>query len=499
MINGALTALVAIGMRFAGLLLNIFITRRLGAGGMGLMSLINSVFGFALTFSTGGVSLAATRLCTEALSRGRGAQLKKALRYCFLYAVLLGSLAALFLLLFPDLIADKLLFAPETAISLRMLAIPMPVFSVSAALGGYFSARRHAWKSAVTAVLEQGIKIAAIMLLFSLITPSRDAMGCLLVIAGTVVAELASGALTWLLYVLDAAKVPKNGRIETGLWRSMLSVALPVAFSSYIRSALVTLEHMFIPRGLSKGGADPAAALATYGVVQGMVFPVIFFPTSLLYAFTGLVIPEMTWAKAREGQRQIGRICEKVLHLTLLFSIGCGGVLFVLADSLGMALYKDAQAGYYIRVLAPLVPVMYLDSATDALLKGLGEQVYTMKVNVGDAVFSLFAVMLLVPKFGIFGYIAVVYISEMVNLVFSLARLYKVTGILPKMVGSVALPLLGIPLLLPLGYRGIAGFTALRCGIGFGIYLLYLVLVGSFGKEEKELFLKTLRRRETAS
>jgi len=492
MINGALTALVAIAMRFAGLLLNIFVTRKLGAGGMGLLSLVNSVFTFAFTFSTGGVNLAATRLCAEALSRGSASELRAALRKCIGYALLLGLAAASFLLLFADFIAGKLLLAPDTALSLRMLAIPMPVFALSSALGGYFAAVRRAWKNAVTAVLEQGVKMAVVIALFNLVIPRNDAHACLLVILGTVISELAAGALTWVLYRLDLRKVNGQSAGLAGVTRRMFSIALPVALSSYIRSALVTVEHMLIPRGLSRSGANSASALATYGVVQGMVFPVIFFPTSLLYAFTGLVVPEMAWAKQKEGDVQIRRICQKVLHLTLLFAVGCGGVLFVFADCLGMALYKNAEAGYYIRALAPLVPVMYLDSAVDALLKGLGEQVYTMKVNVADALFSLVMVALLVPEIGIWGYILVVYSSEIINLGFSAVKLRRVTGVLPGIKRSVTLPLLGILFILPLGHASLSGFLVLRFFLGIGIYLLFLFLCGCIGKEERELFRKAV-------
>lgn len=493
MINGMLTALVAIAMRFAGLMLNAFITRRLGAGGMGLLSLINSVFGFSLTFSTGGVSLAATRLCTEALARGSARELKKALKSCICYALLLGFSAAAFLTFFGDFVATRLLMAPDAVRSLEILALSMPVFSLSAVLGGYFCAVRRAWKTAVTAVLEQAAKILTVMYLFSAVVPQNDGHACLLVIFATVVSEFASGFLGWLLYRLDLRRIRDTGMGEPNVIKRMLSVALPVAFSSYIRSALVTIEHMLIPRGLSKRGVNPAAALATYGVVQGMAFPVIFFPTSLLYAFTGLVIPEMTWAKEKEGRGQIRRISKKVLHLTLLFAICCAGLLFVFADCLGMAMYQNHEAGYYIRVMAPLVPVMYLDSAVDALLKGMGEQVYTMKVNVADALFSLGAVALLVPKWGILGYIFVVYVSEMINLSFSLARLHKVTGVLPSMLRSITLPLLGILFILPLGHSSLSGFLILRFLLGVGIYMLYLMLSGCLGKEEKELLVKTVK------
>lgn len=492
MFNGALLSLVAIAMRLAGMLLNVFVTRRLGAEGMGLLSLINSVFGFAVTFSVGGINLAATRLCAQALSRESKSELRSALKALTVYALILGFGAAFFLFFFSDWLAQRLPGSPDVGLCLRLLAFPMPIFSLSAVINGYFTAVRRAWKGAVASVAEQAVKMAVVFWLFGTFTPEGNVQACLFVILGTVSAELASGLLSYCLYRRDLHRVKGQSSGEPGAAARMLSVALPVALSSYIRSGLVTVEHLLIPRGLAAHGADTAAALATYGVVQGMVFPVIFFPTSLLYAFTGLIIPEMTLAKEQRMQAQVRRIANKVLHLTGLFAILCAGLLFVFADDLGMALYRNARAGYYIRVMAPLIPVMYLDSATDALLKGLGEQVYTMKVNVADAFLSLLLVTLLVPKIGIWGYIAVVYSSEIVNLGFSLLRLYRVTGVMPSAVRGAALPCLGVILMLPLGHACLTGFLILRMVLAAAIYLLFLSLVGCIGKEEREMLVKSV-------
>ena len=71
------------------------------------------------------------------------------------------------------------------------------------------------------------------------------------------------------------------------------------------------------------------------------------------------------------------------------------------------------------------MPLMYLDTVTDSLLKGMGEQIYTMNVNIADAAVSVILVRLLVPKFGIFGYIAVLYFAEIFNFALSAARLMK--------------------------------------------------------------------------
>jgi len=72
---------------------------------------------------------------------------------------------------------------------------------------------------------------------------------------------------------------------------------------------------------------------------------------------------------------------------------------------------------------------MYLDTAVDALLKGLGEQVYIMKVNMADSACGLLLVLLLTPVLGIYGYILCIWICETGNLWASIARLSKITGL----------------------------------------------------------------------
>ena len=77
---------------------------------------------------------------------------------------------------------------------------------------------------------------------------------------------------------------------------------------------------------------------------------------------------------------------------------------------------------------------MYLDTSVDSILKGLGYQLYSMIINIADATMSVILVWILLPKFGIMGYIATVYFTEILNAVLSITKLLLVTR------GRVELP-----------------------------------------------------------
>jgi O-antigen/teichoic acid export membrane protein len=68
---------------------------------------------------------------------------------------------------------------------------------------------------------------------------------------------------------------------------------------------------------------------------------------------------------------------------------------------------------------------MYLDHVTDSMLKGLGEQVFSMWVNISDSALSVILVCVLIPKMGILGYAAVIVVMEGYNFLLSFVRLTR--------------------------------------------------------------------------
>lgn len=82
-----------------------------------------------------------------------------------------------------------------------------------------------------------------------------------------------------------------------------MSIILPVSAAACLRSALSSVEHILIPRGLKKNPLTAATALASYGVLCGMALPVVMLPAAFLYSFTGLLVPEYALAEARKDER----------------------------------------------------------------------------------------------------------------------------------------------------------------------------------------------------
>lgn len=494
--NALLLSAASLFMRTVGVWFQVLLSNRIGAEAMGLYALMGGVYGFALTLATSGIQLGVTRVVVENVGRGEEDRVAPALRRSAGYALAFGLLSSLLLLVFAEPIGTLWLKDARTVRSLRLFSITLPLISLSSVWNGYFTAVRRAYKSAAVQVSEQACKIGVTMLLLTFFVPNDVELACCALVLGGAVAEGLSFLLQLLLYLPDRRRHFARSRAgvsgEEG--RKLRRITLPIALTAYVRSALLTLEHILIPEGLRNSGHSHKEALTSYGSIQSMALPVILYPAALISSFSGLLIPEMAESSVEKRDRRIIYMIERVWSLSLLFSIGVAGILICFSQELGEALYPKTDTAYYLRLLAPLIPIMYVDTATDAMLKGLGEQVYCMKINIADALISVILVSLLIPRLGIFGYLVTIYISEIFNTVMSVTHLLNIrkTHVRPwKWIYKPLLSIIGatcsaklLLTLLPIQTPIPALTITLHCLLTLLFYLLLLLLTGSLERED---------------
>ena len=445
--NALILCGVSLIMRTVSVSFNVYVSNAAGAEAMGLYSLLSSVYGFAITFATSGINITTVRMVAGALGRGNPARARECLSKCALYSLFFSGLATVFLFFGADFIGRVLLSDVRTVRSLRLLSFTLIPISLASVFSGYFTAVRRVWKNAVIQMAEQAVRIFSVCFLLSLLLPRGVEFACMALALGGAIAECGSCLISLIAFLHDKRRNLGGGtHCENGgaVTKEMLSTALPIAFSAYARSGLISIEHMLIPIGLCKSGSSRQKSLAAYGTLHSMVLPIVLFPSALIGSFSGLLVPELTECSARGNSRQVRYICERVTQLSLLFSIGTAGVMICFSGELGSVIYPNADTSLYIKLLAPLIPIMYIDTTVDSMLKGLGEQFYCMAVNILDSLLSVILVWLVLPRMGIEGYIVTIYITELVNATFSITRLITKSGMIPKLLKWVGKPLLCI-------------------------------------------------------
>ena len=426
--DAAVLTLGSLLLRCAGLVFQVMLAGRLEAEGLGLFQLILSVYGLAVSLAAAGIRYVATRLVSEELGLGRQERAVSVLRRCFAAALALSAVSACLLTALSDMAADRLICDARAAKCLRILAFSLPFCSMTSVMGGWFTAVGKASRSAAVQLFEQAFMMLLTLALIPEAVPGRDAAeSCALICFASVAADAAAFLFSAALYIPGRRKLGRRGGGYPT--RRIITLGAPIAVTAWARSALSTLKHSLIPAALRLSGADPARALAAYGVVQGMVFPALGFPAAFFYSLAEVLVPELTSAQVCGDAEQVRNTVSRSLRICFCAASGISALFLAYGKQLGTLLYGSAEAGAYMTALSPFVLVMYMDAVTDGMLRGLGEQFYSMCVNLADAVLSLAAVRFIVPIFAVRGYLALIFLSEFFNFTLSLGRLVKKTGI----------------------------------------------------------------------
>lgn len=428
--NFAILTTTSILINVVGLVFNTYITNLVGTECLGIFQLIMSVYTFAITLASSGIGLAATRIISEELACNNNSNAKKAAKKCVLYSLIVGSISCLLVILLSKTIATVWLHGKISYIAICFLGVSLPFVALSGSINGYFNAIRKASKNAMSQIIEQIAKIVISTLLISRFMPSGITYACISLVIGVCASEVFSFSYVFTCYLFEIRKEKELAENEdTHITKRILNISVPIAIASYIRSGLSTLKHILIPIRLEKSGVSCEIAISEYGMINGVAMPLILFPSVFINSFSSLLIPEFSRYYATNDSQKIKSIISRIFKTSSIFSICMTFVFFMYSNDICILMYNNIKIATYVKILSPLLFIIYLDTIVDSILKGLNEQLSVMKCNILDLFVSISFIYFLLPVFGAYGYIVVIYISELLNGFISVRKLLKLTHV----------------------------------------------------------------------
>lgn len=422
--NTFLLTAASIVMRCIAMAYQVWLAGQIGASGIGLFQLVMSVNVLCVTFAISGIRFTATRLISEEMGSNVSG-VGKAMRSCVAYGLFFGIAAFALLFLLAERIGFLWIGDARTVLSLKIIAFSLPFVSLSSVMNGFFLASGKVYKTAISQVFEQLLNIALVAALLPGASGNLE-KSCTFISLGCTLADIGGFILLCILY-FSGKRFSDKSSTGKPIFGRMIKIAFPLALSAYARTSLTTLQNLLVPKCLKKSGLSADDALAGYGIINGMVYPIISFPSCILSAIAELMIPDLTKAQVCGDTKYIRHTISRLYKITLIFSLTVSVFIFIAADALGMMIYGSNHLGHYLRIFALILPIMYMDIVTDGCLKGLGEMMYSMKINITEALLGVLLVIGILPTHALKGYIAIIFSCEIFNFTFSLLRLRKYT------------------------------------------------------------------------
>ncbi len=421
--SALLLTLVNLLLRFVGTSFQVYVSSTIGAAGVGLLQLVMSVGSLSMVAGMAGIRTATMYLTAEELGRKKPSHTTWILSGCFLYSILCSGLISSILYVFAPQIAQHWIRDFHTAPALRLFAAFLPISCLCGVMTGYFTANNRIGTLAAVEVCEQLCSMGITMTLLALWARHDAYKACLCVISGSALGSLITLGSLIILRFRD--HIPASLRLPVR--RRIFQTAIPLAFADVLKSGINTAENLMVPQRLS---LNPKIdnPLAAFGLVSGMVFPVMMFPACILFGLAELLIPELARCAAAGSKSRISYLVQRGLKISLLYGITFSGLLFLIAEPLCLFLYQNAEAGRFLRLYALLIPMLYCDAITDAMTKGLGQQKICVAYNVLTSFLDVIFLYILLPRYGMEGYFLSFLVTHLLNFLLSLSRLLKITS-----------------------------------------------------------------------
>lgn len=421
--NALLLTGVNLLLRFVSTGFQVYLSGTIGAVGIGLLQLVLSVGSLALTAGMAGIRTATMYLTAEELGKRRPENVCWVLSGCVRYSILCSGAVAVLVYSFAPTIAVGWIGEPSTVGAVRLLAYFLPVNCLVGVMVGYFTAANRIGTLAAVEVAEQACSMTLTVGLLRFWAGGGLSKACAAVILGSAI----SGCLTLLCLVYLRIKEgsPVGNRIYIA--HRLKNTAVPLALADDLKSGISTAENLMVPKRLALCNkiAEP---LAAFGTVCGMVFPVLMFPMAILFGLAELLIPELARCAAAGSHKRIRYLAKRSLRLAMLYGCLFCGLLYLLSNELCIGLYRNPDAGKYLRWFALLAPMLYCDAITDAMIKGLGQQTACVRYNILTSGMDVLFLYLLLPAYGMEGYFFSFLVTHILNFFLSVRRLLKLTG-----------------------------------------------------------------------
>ena len=429
--------------RTIGMISSIYLSRILGSEGMGIYELVMSIYMTAVILASAGLCVTISRMIAEALGQGNEHHISHIMKVAFTFGLTTSFTACLLLFTFAPKLSQFFIHDTRATLGLRLLSFSIPFMTCSSCLKGYFYATKKTIFPASADIIEQIIKVILLICLTRVYASSSMTYTYGAIGMGLTIGEMVSWSyMLSLFFIVQKHRKSTSGTLpnKKELFLKLISILLPIACISYLSCILLSVENTLIPSGLKQYSGDYSESISVFGMIKGMVIPILFFPSAFLTAFSTTLIPEIAKANVLKLEKRVTYTTSRVLQLTFILSIFVVSTLINYGNELGFVLYKSAEIGPLLQTLSLIVPFIYVETIADGILKGLNQQVSCLKYSIFDSIIRVVLIYFLLPIKGVNAFIGITMLSCIFTSTLNFNKLLETTHLKLKPINWLLKP-----------------------------------------------------------
>lgn len=404
LVSGTLILTVTgIVSRMIGFYYKIFLSRTIGAEGLGIYQLIFPVFSLLISISVAGIQTAVSRYCAQCETDRQA----RGYLYAGLFLSLTLSLACMIVVhQNAEWIGTNMLAEKRCVELLRIMSWSLPFACIHSCINGYYYGKKKTAIPAISQLLEQFVRVGGVYLIAQIALEQNQVLTAKTAVWGLLIGELASSLYS--VTMVAMGQKPSRSKITGNrirIFRNLISLAAPLTVNRILLSVLQSAEALLIPIQLRAFGYTNADALSVYGIMTGMVFSTIMFPAVLSNSLSVMLLPAISKACAANRNDLVRKAVRQTVESCTILGLICTFGFLIAGNWIGTHLFHNTLAGVYIETLSWICPFIFLSGTLGSILHGLGKATTTLLINLSGALIRIGFVFFGIPVIGLKAYL----------------------------------------------------------------------------------------------
>ena len=348
--------------KILGMLIRIVMTRYIGIEGIGLYMLIMPTFSLFIGLCQFGLPIAVTKIVSENKSNN-----KNIILISIILSLIIDVILMLIIIISSKFISINLLNDYRTYYPLIAISIVLPFISISSIIRAYFFGKQKIFPHVFSNIIEDIVRLIIIIIGVPIfLTKGIIYTVCFLVLSN-IISELTSIFILY-LFLPNKISINKNDFDFKNI-KKITNISLPTVSTRLIGNIGYFFEPIIITNVLLYIGYSNNFIVKEYGIISGYVIPLLTIPSFFTNAISSSLLPVIS--NDRSNGKNINKRIKQGLIFSLLIGIPSTIILMVFPKELLNLIYNTDLGINYIRFLAPLFLLLYIQGPLTSILQAI--------------------------------------------------------------------------------------------------------------------------------
>ena len=353
--------------KILGMLNKVIMARYLGTEGLGIYMMILPSFILFLNISSFGFPVAVSKLVSEDDRNN-----KKLIFTSIIFVLFINFLLMIFILFIAKYLSFNLLHEKRSYYAIMAISLVIPFSSISGILRSYFFGRERMGPHVISHITEDIVRIIAMVIGVPFFMHKGVEYAVCFVILTNIISEVTSILILFFFLPKNFSLTRSDVKPSKIYLRDCLSISIPTTATRLIGSICYFLEPIILTGVLLYVGYPNSVIVREYGIISGYALPLILLPSFFSNAISQALLPVITKKYKMRDIAGVKRKIRQGIAYSLLIGIPLTIVLEMFPDKLLKLLYNTTSGVSYIRFLAPVCLLQYIQAPLASTLDALG-------------------------------------------------------------------------------------------------------------------------------